>query len=132
MHHWIAALLAIFSTIFAVLMVYLAFAGIANFGVTTQAELALGIIFFTVAIIAGWIAYEAYASRFSRVKTGQESLIGAKGVAVTDLKLKGEVRVMGEFWQATTKGQEIKSGQAIEVLNVDNIFLIVKSVEEKV
>lgn len=131
MHHWAAALLSAVSVIVAVFLVYFALAGIVYFGVAEQAELVLGIILFVVAAIAGWITYTGYRSQFLRVQTGKEALIGAKGFAMTDLKPKGEVRVMGEFWQATAKDQAINSGQAVEVIDVDNIFLIVKATEEK-
>ncbi len=131
MNHWVAAFLSAISLIIAVFLVYFALSGIAYFGVTAQAEMALAVILLILAAFTGFIAFTAFRTRHSRVKTGRETFIGARGVAVTDLKPKGEVRVMGEFWQATAKGQAISKGQAVEVLDVDDIFLIVKSVEEK-
>ena len=54
-----------------------------------------------------------------------------KASATTDLKPKGEVRVMGEFWEATAKDGEIASGQAVEVMGMEGMFLVVKPTEQK-
>ena len=70
-------------------------------------------------------------AQFKRVKTGKEALIGSKGVATSDLKPKGEVRVMGEFWEATAKDTPIAAGQAVEVVGMEGMFLVVKPVEQK-
>jgi membrane-bound serine protease (ClpP class) len=70
-------------------------------------------------------------AQYAKVKTGKEALIGAKGVAVTDLNPKGEIRVVGEFWQATAKGTQIRSGQTVEVVGMEGMFLVVKPSEEK-
>ncbi len=53
------------------------------------------------------------------------------GIARTDLKPKGEVRVMGEFWEATAKDTPISAGQAVEVVGMDGMLLVVKPVEQK-
>ena len=119
MNHLVVAFLSAISLILAVFLVYFALAGIAYFGVTVQAEMALAVILLILAAFTGFIAFTAYRTRNSRAKTGRETLIGARGVAVTDLKPKGEVRVMGEFWQATAKGETISNGQAVEVLDVE-------------
>jgi membrane-bound ClpP family serine protease len=70
-------------------------------------------------------------AQFWQVKTGKEALIGAKGIATTDLKPNGTVRVSGEFWEATVKAGEINSGQAIEVVDMEGMFLVVKPDEQK-
>ncbi len=54
-----------------------------------------------------------------------------KGIATTDLKPKGEVRVMGEFWEATTKDAIIAAGQPVEVVGMEGMFLVVKPAEQK-
>ena len=84
-----------------------------------------------VAIIVGIIFYVGVKAQFRRVKTGKEALIGAKGITTSDLKPKGEVRVMGEFWEATAQNGEIVTGQAIEVVGLEGMFLVVKPAEQK-
>ena len=75
--------------------------------------------------------YKAAQAKLSKIKTGKEALIGSVGVAVTDLKPKGEIRVLGEFWQATAKETEIKTGEKVEVVGMEGMFVIVKPVKEK-
>ena len=55
----------------------------------------LAVTLIVVALIIAVIFYVGVKAQFRRVKTGKEALIGARGVATTDLKPKGEVRVMG-------------------------------------
>ncbi len=131
MHHWLAIILSVISVVFGALLIYFVLIGITYFGVTTQQEMILAVISLVIAAIFAWIAYTGYSSSYSKVKTGREALIGARGVAVTDLKPKGEVRVMGEFWQATAKDKTIANGQAIEVLDLEGMFLVVKPADEK-
>jgi membrane-bound serine protease (ClpP class) len=75
--------------------------------------------------------YKAAQAKLSKIKTGKEALISSKGVAVTDLNPKGEIRVLGEFWQATTKESEIKTGEKVDVVGMQGMFLVVKPIKEK-
>ena len=85
-----------------------------------------------MAALAAWMLYKGVKARLFKVKTGKEALIGAKGVAVTDLKPIGEIRVIGEFWQATAKDEWIKNGETVEVVGMEGMFLVVKPAKEKV
>jgi membrane-bound serine protease (ClpP class) len=75
--------------------------------------------------------YKGVKATLFKVKTGKEALIGARGTAVTDLKPVGEIRVVGEFWQATAKDEWIKKGEPIEVVGLEGMFLVVKPAKEK-
>jgi len=77
------------------------------------------------------IFYAGVKAQFRRVKTGKEALIGARGIVTSDLKPKGEVRVMGEFWEATAKDTTIATGQAVEVVSMEGVYLVVKPAEQK-
>ena len=107
------------------------FSGIAFYGVAVIAEGSLAATLFVVALIIALIFYAGIKAQFRRVKTGKEALIGARGIATTDLKPKGEVRVMGEFWEATAKDATITAGQAVEVVSMDGVYLVVKPAEQK-
>ena len=117
--------------VIAVLLLLSAFQGASYYGVTPQAQLALAIVTLIVAAVISWMIYKAAQAKLSKIKTGKEALIGAVGVAVTDLKPKGEIRVLGEFWQATVKGDWIKAGEKVEVAGMDGMLLIVKPAKEK-
>ena len=117
--------------VIAVLLLLSAFQGASYYGVTPQAQLALAIVTLIVAAVISWMIYKAAQAKLSKIKTGKEALIGSVGVAVTDLKPKGEIRVLGEFWQATAKEEWIKTGEKVEVAGMEGMLLIVKPAKEK-
>lgn len=130
MHAGLAFVIGILVTIAAFLF-FAAISGITYYGLAVSVELTLGSALIVVALIVAVIFYIGIKAQFTSVKTGKEALIGAKGTATTDLKPKGEVRVMGEFWEAKAKDEEIINGQAIEVIGMDGMLLVVKPTEQK-
>ena len=111
-------------------LTFLAVQGITYFG-SPQTEAVLAVAFSALAALFIFIGYKAIESIFYKVRTGKEALIGSNGVATTDLNPKGTVRVMGEFWQATTKNVTTKKGETVLVTGIDGMFLIVKPTKEK-
>ena len=130
MHAGLAFLIGILVTIAAFLF-FAAISGTTYYGLAVSVELTLGVTLIVVALIVSVIFYVGVKAQFKRVKTGKEALIGAKGIATSDLKPKGEIRVMGEFWEATAKNGEIATGQTVEVVGMEGMFLVVKPAEQK-
>jgi membrane-bound serine protease (ClpP class) len=130
MHAGVAFLIGIIVTI-AAFLIFAAAEGTPYFGLAVQAEAALAATLVIIALIITVIFYKAVKAQFRRVKTGKEALIGAKGIATSDLKPKGEIRVMGEFWEATAKDTEIAAGQPVEVVGLEGVYLAVKPAEQK-
>jgi membrane-bound serine protease (ClpP class) len=130
MHAGLAFVIGILVTIAAFLF-FAAISGTTYYGLAISVELTLGIALIIIALIVAVIFYLGVKAQFRRVKTGKEALIGSKGIATTDLKPKGEIRVMGEFWEATAKDATISVGQAVEVVGMDGMLLVVKPVEQK-
>ena len=131
MHAGLAFVIGILVTIAAFLF-FAAISGTTYYGLAISVELTLGVTLIVVALIVAIIFYVGVKAQFRRVQTGKEALIGAKGIATSDLKPKGEVRVMGEFWEAiTSKDGEIITGQTVEVVGMEGMFLVVKPVEQK-
>jgi membrane-bound serine protease (ClpP class) len=99
--------------------------------VSRQIQEALVITALVMAAFFSFIVYKAAKARLSKVRTGKEALIGAKGVATSDLNPTGEIRVVGEFWQAKAKDKWIKKGEEVEVVGLEGLFLIVTLAKEK-
>ncbi len=99
--------------------------------VSRQIQEVLVITTVVLAALFSFIVYKAAKAKLSKVKTGREALIGARGVAVSDLKPKGEIRVVGEFWHAKAKDGWIKKGEEVEVVDMEGLFLVVKRLKEK-
>ena len=114
-----------------IFLLYAAVSGTTYYGIALFVEGSLAATLFVVALILALIFYAGFKAQFRRVKTGKEALTGARGIATSDLKPKGEVRVMGEFWEATAKDATITAGQAVEVVSMEGVYLVVKPVEQK-
>lgn len=68
-------------------------------------------------------------SRFRRVVTGKEGMIGSVGVARTALKPEGQVFVEGELWKARSDDGVIEEGENVVVTRVDHLELTVRRVK---
>ncbi len=131
MHGWLTFLAGVL-TVIGALLLYAAFSGQTYGGFDPQTMAATAIVLFVLAAIVALLIYMALRAQYLHVKTGKEALIGAVGLATTDLKPKGQVRVQGEFWQAKSFGQvPIANGESVEVVTMDGMFLIVKRTKEK-
>jgi len=64
-------------------------------------------------------------SRRAAPKVGAETLIGATGIAVTDCRPAGTVRVRGEVWQARCDAG-VSAGQPLRVSGRDCLTLLVE------
>jgi membrane-bound serine protease (ClpP class) len=117
--------------VIAVLLSFSVFQGANYYAVSLQVQIALVIIVLAIAAIGIWMIYYAAKADLYKIKTGKEALVTSIGVAVTDLNPNGEIRVVGEFWQATTKDGWIKNGKKVEVVGMEGMFLIVRPVKEK-
>ena len=83
------------------------------------------------AALFAFVVYKVAETKMLKAKTGAEALIGAEGVAITDLDPNGEVRVLGEYWRAKTAKKTIKKGEKVVVVGKEGLVLIVKASDEK-
>jgi membrane-bound serine protease (ClpP class) len=79
---------------------------------------------FTVAVMVGMVIWMAISNTRQRSVTGIEGMIGAIGVATTDLTPHGQVALRGELWKAVSR-EPIKQGEAAEVTSVQGLTLTV-------
>src|SRR6516162_5868356 len=79
--------------------------------------------FFAFAVGAGIRAQK------QRVQTGREGLVGAVGVARSELAPEGTVFVQGELWSAESADGVIPSGERVRVTRVDGLHLRVRKEE---
>jgi len=85
----------------------------------------LSVLVFTVAIGAGIRAQKV------RVTAGIESMIGATGVATSDLNPWGTVLVRAEDWSAIAEGGPIRKGEMVRVVGTEGIKLRVVAVSTR-
>ncbi len=94
----------------------------------TWSPVALSAAFVAIAAFAILVVRKAAAARRLPPFTGAEQLIGAVGVARTDLSPAGTVQVGGVLWQAVSGSGPIPTGAAVEVVDRRGLVLLVKPV----
>jgi len=72
------------------------------------------------------VAYKAAKALRRPPAVGPETLIGAIGVAVSDLDPEGEIRVQGEIWRAVSEKGGVKRGDKVVVVRREGLKLIVR------
>jgi len=83
------------------------------------------IIAFLVAIAVTFIVIGLFAQR-RRITTGQEGMVGKKGIARTEIDAtSGKVLIGGEFWLAVSK-ERIPMDSPVVVISVRDMILVVK------
>lgn len=86
---------------------------------------ALGLYAALVAI-SGFVYWKVAEALRVPIQTGVEGLLGAEGLALSDLKDQGVVRLQGAVWQARA-GEAIPQGEQVRVVAVDGLVLQVES-----
>lgn len=75
-----------------------------------------------------FLVFYGIKAQFGKKKTGTETLVGLKGIAMEELSPEGRVRVNGEFWNAIAEVGNIPAKTEIEVVSVKQFKLTVKAV----
>ena len=83
-----------------------------------------------VCLALGVVEITYWQRRMRRVKvaTGVENLIGAAGEVTTPLAPVGQIRVLGELWQARASSN-IPPGTSVRVVAMNGLILDVEPVE---
>ncbi|MBE0479336.1 nodulation protein NfeD [Candidatus Aerophobetes bacterium] len=78
-----------------------------------------------------FIIFYAIKAQLKKPTTGMEGLIGAVGVAKTDLNPGGKVYVHGELWTAVNLSPDelIKKGEEVEVIKIERMKIFVQRKE---
>jgi membrane-bound serine protease (ClpP class) len=96
-------------------------------------EISMEIIILVMILTAGFFLFAiTFAIKAQRKKpvTGAEGIVGETGIAISDLKPEGEVKVHGEYWKSESQDGEIKKGEKILVAQISNLKLIVKRLDK--
>jgi membrane-bound serine protease (ClpP class) len=88
-------------------------------------ELIILVVILTALFFLFAITFAIKAQRKKPV-TGSEGMVGETGIALTNLKPNGEVKVHGEIWKAESTEGEVKKGEDIVVIKINNLKLFVK------
>jgi membrane-bound serine protease (ClpP class) len=75
------------------------------------------------------VTYWHRRMRGRKIQTGVENLIGATGEVTERLAPSGQIRVLGELWQAWSS-TELPPGSRVRVVAVDGLTVEVASAED--
>ena len=83
-----------------------------------------------LSLACGVVEITYWQRRMKRVKvtTGVENLIGATGEVTAPLAPVGQIRVLGELWEARSSS-ELPGGTIVRVVAMDGLTLDVEPVE---
>jgi membrane-bound serine protease (ClpP class) len=93
-------------------------------------QISLRLILGVAAAIAAFFIFVVGATvRAQRLppQGGGQDLVGAIGVARSDLAPDGQVHVRGEMWTATAEGGSVASGERVRVMSIDGLRIRVKA-----
>lgn len=83
-------------------------------------------------VFFGWIATSGIKAQFKENRSGLESLIGKKAqVTDTVTASGGKVFVAGEYWNAISKGEEIKELEWCEIVSFKGLTVTVRSIQSE-
>jgi membrane-bound serine protease (ClpP class) len=75
------------------------------------------------------VAYWQRRMRRHKIQTGVENLIGATGEVIERLAPSGQIRVLGELWQARSSSK-LPPGSRVRVVAVHGLVLEVETAED--
>jgi membrane-bound serine protease (ClpP class) len=82
----------------------------------------------TVAVGVCEVVYLQRRMRHEKVQTGVENLVGATGEVTERLARSGQIRVLGELWQARSSS-ELPPGSRVRVVAVHGLTLEVETAD---
>ncbi|SDL37812.1 membrane-bound serine protease (ClpP class) [Franzmannia pantelleriensis] len=91
----------------------------------------IGGVALVAAVFMLWTMTRFMGLRKTRVRTGQEELIGARAVALEDFEGAGRVRLHGESWKAYSP-TPVSQGQTLTVTALDGLTVEVAPKDESV
>lgn len=102
-------------------------------GTPSFQRVSLPLVIFLALVIGGTFALIvgfAWRAQKTHIRTGAESLVGAHGLAVSDIAPHGQVQVSGELWsaEAVPESGPIRKGERVEVVAVHGLRLQVRKV----
>jgi membrane-bound ClpP family serine protease len=81
-------------------------------------------------VLTGFITYACYIFLRKQPQLGFDNMVGLTGVAVEPLGRKGTVKIKGELWFASTKGEKIETGTEVTVIEQTGLKLTVNPSEK--
>jgi membrane-bound ClpP family serine protease len=70
--------------------------------------------------------FKVFEALRQKVQTGQEAMIGRKGLVVRDLDPEGKIQCANEIWNAVTRGRRLIKGEQVKISQIRGLRLLVE------
>jgi membrane-bound ClpP family serine protease len=90
-----------------------------------------------VAVMIAWAAFSTWLFIFTTLALRQQavaglpSMVGTVGKVASRLSPKGQVRIRGEIWQATSNEGNIEAGEEVVVVSERGLKLLVRKAGDR-
>jgi membrane-bound ClpP family serine protease len=119
---WLIVLIALLDDITVLVLVFLLL-WIFNVDIPLAAIVVIGV----VAGVFVFVIHRALVpSLRKKQEVGSEAMIGLTGEVTQKLAPKGVIKVKGEYWQAKCTGENIETGEEVEIIGIDRLVLEVR------
>jgi membrane-bound ClpP family serine protease len=88
-------------------------------------------LYLLVLVISLLLYFKIFQAMRQKVKTGQEAMLGKKGLVVEDIDPEGKVQCANEIWDATARGCCFLKGEQVKILGFRGLVLLVEKMPGK-
>jgi membrane-bound ClpP family serine protease len=72
--------------------------------------------------------FKIFQAMRQEVKTGQEAMLGKKGLVVENIDPEGKIQFTSEIWDAVTKGKRFLKGEQVRISGFQGLRLLVEEI----
>ncbi len=70
--------------------------------------------------------FKVFEAMRQKAHTGQEAMLGRKGLVLEDLDPEGKIQWASEIWNATTKGRSLLKGEKVKITRIKGLRVLVE------
>ncbi len=78
--------------------------------------------------ISLFLYFKIFQAMRQEVKTGQEAMLGQKGLVVEDIDPEGKIQYANELWDATARGSRFLKGEQVKIRGIRGLVLQVERI----
>ena len=76
--------------------------------------------------ISLFLYFKIFQAMRQEAKTGQEAMLGKKGLVVEDIDPEGKIQYANEIWDATARGSHLLQGEQVKIRGIRGLVLQVE------
>ncbi len=76
--------------------------------------------------ISLFLYFKIFQAMRQEVKTGQEAMLGQKGLVVEDIDPEGKIQYANEIWDATARESRFLKGEQVKIRGISGLVLQVE------